>query len=192
MRLGSVSKACTRTNSVDASYATRNSVRWLGWPPSWGSRCTKASAGRALCHTSSLSSPFTRTELFGVIATASTCAGESTTVANATAASNNMVSYAMSFSTLVSTGVLASHIDDPVIVDCRSKLDDEDWGKREYGASHIPGAVYADLNRDLSGPKTGTNGRHPLPNPLALAQTFSRLGITSGVQVVAYDQDNAM
>jgi thiosulfate/3-mercaptopyruvate sulfurtransferase len=98
----------------------------------------------------------------------------------------------MSFTTLVSTAVLASHMDDPVIVDCRSKLDDERWGQREYAASHIPGAVYADLNRDLSGPKTGTNGRHPLPDPHALAQTFGRLGITSGVQVVAYDQDNGM
>jgi thiosulfate/3-mercaptopyruvate sulfurtransferase len=94
------------------------------------------------------------------------------------------------FSTLVSTGVLASHIDDPVIVDCRAKLDDERWGEREYAASHIPGAVYAGLNRDLSGPKTGSNGRHPLPDPDALAQTFGRLGITNGVQVVAYDQDN--
>jgi thiosulfate/3-mercaptopyruvate sulfurtransferase len=44
----------------------------------------------------------------------------------------------------------------------------------------------------LSGPKTGTNGRHPLPDPHALARTFGRLGITSGVQVVAYDQDNGM
>jgi len=103
-----------------------------------------------------------------------------------------MVSYAMSFSTIVSTGVLASHVGDPVIVDCRSKLDDEGWGTREYEASHIPGAVYADLNRDLSGRKTGTNGRHPLPDPHVLAQTFGRLGITSGVQVVAYDQDNGM
>jgi thiosulfate/3-mercaptopyruvate sulfurtransferase len=98
----------------------------------------------------------------------------------------------MSFTTLVSTAVLASHMDDPVIVDCRSKLDDEHWGEREHAASHIPGAVYADLNRDLSGPKRGTNGRHPLPDPQVLATTFGRLGISSGVQVVAYDQDNGM
>jgi len=96
----------------------------------------------------------------------------------------------MAFTTLISTAALASRLDDAVIVDCRSKLDDERWGEREYTASHIPGAVYADLNRDLSGPKTGTNGRHPLPDPHALARTFGRLGIASGVQVVAYDQDN--
>ena len=100
----------------------------------------------------------------------------------------------MAFRTLISTAVLASHMDDPAyaIVDCRSKLDDLEWGAREYAAAHIPGAVYADLTHDLSGPKTGTNGRHPLPDPDALVQTFGRLGIASGVQVVAYDQENGM
>ena len=57
---------------------------------------------------------------------------------------------------------------------------------------HIPGAVYAHLDHDLSGFKTGTNGRHPLPDPDTLARTFGRLGIGSSVQVVAYDQDNGM
>ncbi len=98
----------------------------------------------------------------------------------------------MSFTTLISTGVLAGHLDDPVIVDCRFKLDDEAWGRRQYEAAHIPGAVYAHLDHDLSGPKTGTNGRHPLPDAGVLAQTVGRLGIANGVQVVAYDQDNGM
>jgi thiosulfate/3-mercaptopyruvate sulfurtransferase len=100
----------------------------------------------------------------------------------------------MAFTTLISTSALAMRLDDPAvaIVDCRGKLDDEQWGAREYAASHIPGAMYADLNRDLSGPKTGANGRHPLPDAGVLARTFGRLAITSGVQVVAYDQDNGM
>jgi thiosulfate/3-mercaptopyruvate sulfurtransferase len=100
----------------------------------------------------------------------------------------------MAFRTLISTAALALRMDDPayVIVDCRSKLDDPDWGAREYAAAHIPGASYADLTRDLSGPKSGSNGRHPLPDPDSLAQTFGRFGIASGVQVVAYDQDNGM
>jgi thiosulfate/3-mercaptopyruvate sulfurtransferase len=100
----------------------------------------------------------------------------------------------MAFTTLISTAVLASHLDDPayVIVDCRYKLDDSSWGEREFAAEHIPRAVYADLGHDLAGPKTGTNGRHPLPDTHALAQTFGRLGITSGRQVVAYDQANGM
>jgi thiosulfate/3-mercaptopyruvate sulfurtransferase len=99
----------------------------------------------------------------------------------------------MSFTTLISTGVLAAHLDDPfVVVDCRFKLDDEEWGRRSYEAEHIPQAVYAHLGTDLSGPVTGTNGRHPLPDVGTLAKTFGRLGITSGVQVVACDQDNGM
>src|SRR6185503_13114252 len=105
-----------------------------------------------------------------------------------------MVSYGMAFTTLISTAALASHMDDPAfaIVDCRYKLDDAKWGEREHEAAHIPGAVYADLGHDLAGPRSGTNGRHPLPDQHTLAQTFSRLGIASGVQVVAYDQDNGM
>ena len=100
----------------------------------------------------------------------------------------------MAFRTLISTSVLAMHLeDDPVaIVDCRFKLGDESWGEQAYVAAHIPRAVYAHLDRDLSGPKTGTNGRHPLPDPDAVTRTFTRFGITSGVQVVAYDQDNGM
>src|SRR5882724_1202151 len=100
----------------------------------------------------------------------------------------------MAFRTLISTAALALHIDDPafVIVDCRSKLDDLEWGAHEYAAAHIPGASYADLTHDLSGPKSGSNGRHPLPEPAALVQTLGRLGIASGVQVVAYDQENGM
>ena len=100
----------------------------------------------------------------------------------------------MAFTTLISTAALALFMDDPAfaIVDCRYKLDDGSWGEREHASAHIPGAVYADLGRDLSGPKSGTNGRHPLPDPHALAQFFGRLGIASGLQVVAYDQNNGM
>ncbi len=100
----------------------------------------------------------------------------------------------MAFSTLISTGALGLHLDDPgfVIVDCRYKLDDESWGEREYTTLHIDGAVYAHLGHDLASPKTGTNGRHPLPDPKTLADTFGRFGITSGVQIVAYDQDSGM
>jgi len=100
----------------------------------------------------------------------------------------------MAFTTLISSATLSMHLGDDawVVVDCRFKLDDVTWGQREYAAAHIPGAVYADLDRDLSAAKTGTNGRHPLPDAVALASTFSRLGITTGTQVVVYDQDNGM
>ncbi len=79
-----------------------------------------------------------------------------------------------------------------VVVDCRFELANVDAGERAYREAHIPGAVYAHLDRDLAGSKTGTNGRHPLPDPQALAATFGRFGIDSTVQVVAYDQDSGM
>ncbi|MEO8337610.1 MAG: sulfurtransferase [bacterium] len=102
----------------------------------------------------------------------------------------------MTFTTLISAADFAERLPDPAfgiaVVDCRFMLDDVEWGGREYLKAHIPGAVYANLDRDLSGAKTGTNGRHPLPSPDALKGTFSTLGIADGVQVVAYDQDNGM
>ena len=100
----------------------------------------------------------------------------------------------MPFRTLVSAPDLAAHLGDAewLAVDCRFQLADAAWGEREYLTSHIPGASYAHLNTDLSAPLTGTNGRHPLPNPDVLVRTFTRLGIRNGMQVVAYDQDNGM
>ena len=100
----------------------------------------------------------------------------------------------MSFTTLIETPTLAGHLQDAslVVVDCRFKLDDPDWGAREYESRHIPGAVYVDLDRDLAGRKTGINGRHPLPDPAAFAATLGGLGIDRSTQVVAYDQDAGM
>jgi thiosulfate/3-mercaptopyruvate sulfurtransferase len=100
----------------------------------------------------------------------------------------------MSFTTLISTAALAPRLTEPswVVIDCRFKLDDPAWGAAEYERAHVPGAAYAHLDRDLSGPKSGTNGRHPLPNPNALRATLGGLGVESGVQVIAYDQDNGM
>ena len=100
----------------------------------------------------------------------------------------------MAFRTLIDTENLAAHLADArwIVIDCRFQLSDPAWGEKEYRTSHIPGAVYAHLNDDLSAPLTGTNGRHPLPEPGALIQTLIRLGVQSGMQVVAYDADNGM
>jgi thiosulfate/3-mercaptopyruvate sulfurtransferase len=95
--------------------------------------------------------------------------------------------------TLVSTDVLAAHLDGSwVIVDCRYDLRDVRWGLEQYRAGHIPGAVYASLSHDLSAPPSGTNGRHPLPCVEELEVTFGRMGISAGTQVVIYDQDAGM
>jgi thiosulfate/3-mercaptopyruvate sulfurtransferase len=95
--------------------------------------------------------------------------------------------------TIVSTDALAAHQGgDWAIVDCRFDLQNEHWGHEQYLVGHIPGAVYASLSHDMAGPRTGTNGRHPLPTFDALSATLGRLGITRGRQVIAYDQDSGM
>ncbi len=96
----------------------------------------------------------------------------------------------MLYHTLISPGDLANHLGDPdwAIIDCRFVLDDPQWGRREYRQGHIPGAIYAHLDEDLSGElQPGRTGRHPLPPVEKLQETFSRWGIGPGVQVVAYD-----
>ncbi|HHT9136286.1 MAG TPA: sulfurtransferase [Candidatus Wunengus sp. YC60] len=96
----------------------------------------------------------------------------------------------MSNTTLISVSELVSHITSPnwVIVDCRFSLDDAGRGRRDYLQSHIPGAVYAHLNENLSGQIVpGKTGRHPLPQPEKFVKTLSNWGIDDDVQVVAYD-----
>jgi thiosulfate/3-mercaptopyruvate sulfurtransferase len=95
--------------------------------------------------------------------------------------------------TLVSTETLAAHLDGSwAIVDCRYDLRNEAWGREQYLGAHVPGAVYASLSHDLSGHRTGVNGRHPLPCVEDLEATLGRLGISSATQVVIYDQDAGM
>ena len=97
------------------------------------------------------------------------------------------------FTTLIGTSDLAARLGDPaiVIVDVRHDLTQPDqWGVSQFRLGHIPGARFAHLDRDLSGPKSGRNGRHPLPDPAACAGVFGRLGIDATKQLVAYDQAN--
>lgn len=79
-----------------------------------------------------------------------------------------------------------------LLCDCRFDLVDPQAGRKSYEESHIPGAIYVDLDKDLSGPKTGANGRHPLPNPEIWAQTKARLGINPNTLVVAYDKQGSV
>jgi len=93
---------------------------------------------------------------------------------------------------LVVAEELLTHLGEPAwaVVDCRFNLLAPDEGESQYFEAHIPGALYAHLDRDLSGPRTGKNGRHPLPSIQEMAKTFSRWGIDESVQVVAYDADS--
>ena len=100
----------------------------------------------------------------------------------------------MTHHTLIDVPTLVAELADPAlrIVDCRFDLGDPDAGAAAYRRGHIPGAVYAHLDADLSGPRAPWTGRHPLPEPEALAATFGRLGIDAAVQVVAYDDSGGV
>lgn len=100
----------------------------------------------------------------------------------------------MPYTTLVDSATLAVHFQDPqwVVVDCRHDLANPEAGAAAYGSGHIPGAVFLHLDRDLSGPKTGRNGRHPLPAPEILVQRLEAAGISDVTQVVAYDDCGGM
>jgi thiosulfate/3-mercaptopyruvate sulfurtransferase len=95
----------------------------------------------------------------------------------------------MPHTTLVSTAQLASHLDDPawVVFDCRHDLANPDSGARAYATAHIAGARFLHLDRDLSAPTTGNNGRHPLPDPQAFMRTLGAAGVDLNKQVIAYD-----
>jgi len=96
----------------------------------------------------------------------------------------------MTFTTLISAEALATRLADPswVVVDCRFSLADTEQGRREYQAGHIPGALYAHLDEDLSGPIIpGETSRHPLPAVDRFVDTLSAWGIGNDTQVVAYD-----
>ena len=87
---------------------------------------------------------------------------------------------------LVSAQWLESHLDEVRVIDSRWYLDGRS-GHAAYLGGHIPGAVWVDLDRELSGPATREAGRHPLPTPDAFAAAMTRLGIGDNTPVVVYD-----
>lgn len=96
----------------------------------------------------------------------------------------------MAHTTLVSIEETAAHLNDPqwIICDCRHDLANHSAGYKAYRAGHIPGARFLHLDVDLSGPKTGLTGRHPLPHPATFCLRLGALGIGNNTQVVAYDE----
>lgn len=93
------------------------------------------------------------------------------------------------YTTLISAAELARHLGDPdfVIFDCRHELTNPDFGPKAYADSHLPGARFAHVDRDLAAPLTGKNGRHPLPQPQTFIDWLGRMGVSSGKQVIGYD-----
>jgi thiosulfate/3-mercaptopyruvate sulfurtransferase len=96
------------------------------------------------------------------------------------------------YKTLIEPAELAPHANDPdwVILDCRFDLGRPEWGANAYEQGHVPRAIYAHLERDLSSPVTSTSGRHPLPLMDSFVETLSQWGVDKGVQIAAYDQSN--
>ena len=100
----------------------------------------------------------------------------------------------MNFTTLVDPAMLAAHAGDPawLVIDVRHQLADTGYGERIYAENHIPGAVFLHCDCDLSGPMTGSNGRHPLPAVEKLAARLGEIGIGPQTQVVVYDDAQGM
>jgi thiosulfate/3-mercaptopyruvate sulfurtransferase len=93
------------------------------------------------------------------------------------------------YTTLVSTQALAGHPQWRVF-DCRHDLARPDLGEQQYRQAHLPGAMFAHLERDLSAAKTGRNGRHPLPDAGSFITWLGRQGLKPADQVVCYDAGN--
>ncbi|NQS92372.1 MAG: sulfurtransferase [Chloroflexi bacterium] len=96
----------------------------------------------------------------------------------------------MIYQTIISAEDLNKNLNNPnwTIFDCRFDFDEPERAAREYLEGHIPGAIYADLDRELSSeviPRK--SGRHPLPDSQVLANRLSSWGVGDGVQVVVYD-----
>lgn len=91
---------------------------------------------------------------------------------------------------LIGTEELRLRLNDPGwrVADCRFELTEPGQGYAGYLDGHIPGAVYAHLDRDLAGPVTPATGRHPLPRPDVFTATLGKWGISRDTRVVVYDQ----
>jgi thiosulfate/3-mercaptopyruvate sulfurtransferase len=98
----------------------------------------------------------------------------------------------MATRTLVQAEALAAQLGDPRLrlFDCRFDLARPAYGRSAYLDEHLPGAVYVDLNSELSRPATPTSGRHPLPSPGDFEQRLRSWGVDAGSLVVAYDDGN--
>ena len=100
----------------------------------------------------------------------------------------------MNYSNLISCADLASHVSDADwrVFDCRHQLSDVGYGEKVYAEGHVPEAFFLHLDRDLSSPMNGRNGRHPLPDAELLARKLGAAGVSRQTQVVVYDDAGGM
>lgn len=93
---------------------------------------------------------------------------------------------------LIDADALRRRLDRVRVVDCSHDLARPDAGAAQHAQGHVPGAVHAHLDRDLSGRKTGHNGRHPLPEPAVFARWLGQHGVADNTPVVAYDRSGGL
>jgi thiosulfate/3-mercaptopyruvate sulfurtransferase len=102
------------------------------------------------------------------------------------------------YTSLIEAAALAPHVNDAnwVIVDCRHDLVNLAAGREAYAAGHLPNALFADMEHELSGAKRDANGafrgRHPLPEQDAFIELLRSWGVNDDTQVVAYDAHGGM
>ena len=87
---------------------------------------------------------------------------------------------------------MATRPESVLVCDCRSDLVDVELGQKLYSQAHIPGARFVNMNTELSGPKTGRNGRHPLPDKAVFAAALAQWGVNGDTLVVGYDSHGGM
>lgn len=95
-------------------------------------------------------------------------------------------------SPLINSAQLAAGLvrDDVCVIDCRFDLFAPDAGRNAWLEAHIPGAVYADLDKDLAGAVSGSSGRHPLPDTRQIETFLGNCGVDNDTDVVVYDAGN--
>lgn len=98
----------------------------------------------------------------------------------------------MSFTVSIKWLLARLYEPDIVIIDCRFWMNEPALGHQKYTESHLPRAVYLDLDKDLSAPIQAHGGRHPLPDVASMVKTFSKAGITQEHRVVIYDDQQGM
>ena len=102
------------------------------------------------------------------------------------------------YTTLIEPAALVAHVGDAnwVVVDCRHDLMNLAAGREAYAAGHLPSALFADMEHELSGDKRDASGafrgRHPLPEKDAFIELLRSWGVSDGPQVVAYDAHGGM
>ena len=95
----------------------------------------------------------------------------------------------MSYQTIISAHDLNQNINNEnwFVFDCRFLLKDPNGGLKKFNEGHIPGAQFADMDKDLSSPMTKTSGRHPLPDPNTFIEKLRKWGVSNNSQIICYD-----